>query len=61
MNTYQVEVNFDSKFLINIKADNKEEAKRIAIETFEDIKVKDALIIGSTANGIKRGGDGNEL
>jgi len=44
MNTYSVEVNLNGKFLIDVQADTKEEAEKIARETLEDTKIKDALI-----------------
>lgn len=44
MNTYSVEVNLNGKFLIDVQADTKEEAEKIAKETLENIKIKDALI-----------------
>ena len=43
-NTYSVEVNLNGKFLIDVQADTKEEAEKIARETLEDTKIKDALI-----------------
>lgn len=44
MNTYSVEVNLNGEFLIDVQADTKEEAEKIARETLEDTKIKDALI-----------------
>lgn len=43
MNNYSVEVNCNGKFLIDVQAESREEAERIARETFEDSKVKDAI------------------
>ena len=40
---YQVEVDLNGKFLINVKATSMEEAKQMAKETFEQSTVKEAL------------------
>ncbi len=44
MNNYPVLINCNGEFLIDVQAESREEAERIARETFEDSKVKDALM-----------------
>lgn len=40
---YPVEVNCNGKFLIEVRAESREEAERIASETFKDSKVREAI------------------
>lgn len=44
MSSYSVEVNCNGKFLIEVQAESRDEAERIARDTFEDSKVKDAIM-----------------